>query len=161
MEAFPTTSPSTGASLSVIEPPWSLAGLVELSMNVLGSMDALPATFVGHSFGGAIALKLAADFPESVSRLLLVNALGVSPGRRALLRTVVPGAHWRIGMRRSTAAALLSSVAGGGWSSLSASTSRIDFWRLERLKYFAGVLMPIYSSTVTGIARSKSWRCGT
>src|SRR5207302_2451581 len=92
-----------------------------LSMTILGSMDALPAAFVGHSFGGAIALQLAADFPESGQRLGLVNALGVSPGRGTLLRTVVPGAHWRIGMRRSTAAALLSSVAGGGWSSLSAS----------------------------------------
>jgi pimeloyl-ACP methyl ester carboxylesterase len=108
-------------SLSVVDPPWSLDGLVELSMIVLGSMDALPATFVGHSFGGAVALKLAADFPESVSRLLLVNSLGVSPGRRALMRTAVPGAHWRIGMRRSTATALFSSVFGGGWSSLSAS----------------------------------------
>ena len=108
-------------SLSVVEPPWSLDGLVELSMNVLGSMDELPATFVGHSFGGAIAVKLAADIPKSVSHLVLVNSLGVSPGRRALIRTVMPGPHWRIGMRRSTAAALLSSVAGGGWSSLSGS----------------------------------------
>ena len=107
-------------SLSVMDPPWSLQGLAEVTSTVLSSMDALPATFVGHSFGGAISLQLAADLPELVTRLLLVNALGVSPGRRALVRTVVPGRHWRIGMRRATAAALISSVTSdNGWASLS------------------------------------------
>ena len=107
-------------SLSVMEPPWSLQGLAEITSTVLAQMDALPATFVGHSFGGAVAIQLTVDFPELVERLVLVNSLGVSPGRAALVRTVVPGRHWRIGMRRDTAAALLgSATAGGGWSSLS------------------------------------------
>src|SRR2546423_1842064 len=43
-------------SLSVMEPPWSLEGLAEISSTVLSSIDALPATFVGHSFGGAVAI---------------------------------------------------------------------------------------------------------
>jgi len=107
-------------SLAVMEQPWSLSGLAAVSMDVLAATDLVPAAFVGHSFGGAIAVQLASDYPEVVSRLLLVNSLGVSPGRRALVRTVVPGRHWRIGMRRSTAAALLGSVtAANGWASLS------------------------------------------
>jgi pimeloyl-ACP methyl ester carboxylesterase len=110
-------------SLSVMDPPWSLQGLAEVTTTILSSMDTVPAAFVGHSFGGAVAVQLAADFPEMASALLLVNALGVSPGRGALVRTVVPGRHWRIGVRRATAAALLASASSkDGWASLSGAT---------------------------------------
>src|SRR5437588_2603547 len=107
-------------SLAVIDPPWTLAGLAEVAADLVGAVDAAPATILGHSFGGALAIRVAADFPDLASKLVLVNALGVSPGRRALVRTVVPGRHWRIGLQRSTAAALIGTVArGGGWGSLS------------------------------------------
>ncbi|MFN2545001.1 MAG: alpha/beta fold hydrolase [Actinomycetota bacterium] len=106
-------------SLAVIDPPWTLPGLAEIAADLLSSVDAVPTAVVGHSFGGALAIHMAADFPELVSRLVLVNSLGVSPGRRALVRTVVPGRHWRVGMQRSTASALLlSATSGGGWTSL-------------------------------------------
>ena len=72
------------------------------------------------------------DFPDLVSGLVLVNALGVSPGRRALIRTVVPGPHWRIGMQRSTAVALLSTVAReGGWGSLAGAARWVLSGSLE------------------------------
>jgi pimeloyl-ACP methyl ester carboxylesterase len=35
-----------------------------------------PVTLVGHSFGGAVAIKTAHDHPGRVSRLVLVNAIG-------------------------------------------------------------------------------------
>ncbi len=35
-----------------------------------------PVTLVGHSFGGAVAIKCAHDHPERVSRLVLVNSIG-------------------------------------------------------------------------------------
>jgi pimeloyl-ACP methyl ester carboxylesterase len=35
-----------------------------------------PVTLVGHSFGGAVAIKTAHDHPGLVSRLVLVNAIG-------------------------------------------------------------------------------------
>src|SRR5438309_3215266 len=90
-------------SLAVMDPPWSLTGLAEVVAGVLDSLDAIPAALVGHSFGGAVALRVASDFPQLASSLVLVNALGVSPGRRRLLRTVVPGSHWRVGGAPGTA----------------------------------------------------------
>jgi pimeloyl-ACP methyl ester carboxylesterase len=35
-----------------------------------------PVTLVGHSFGGAVAIRFAYAFPERVSRLVLVNSIG-------------------------------------------------------------------------------------
>ena len=36
----------------------------------------LPVTLVGHSFGGAVAIKCAHDHPDRVARLVLVNSIG-------------------------------------------------------------------------------------
>jgi len=35
-----------------------------------------PVTLVGHSFGGAVAIKSAHDHPDRVARLVLVNSIG-------------------------------------------------------------------------------------
>jgi pimeloyl-ACP methyl ester carboxylesterase len=43
----------------------------------------LPATVVGHSFGGLVALRLALRHPDAVSALLLAAAAGISSGTRA------------------------------------------------------------------------------
>jgi len=107
-------------SLAVMERPWSLDGLAGLAASVVTGTEAAPAAVVGHSFGGAVALRMTCDFPELVSSLVLVNTLGVSPGRRALVRAAFPGPHWRIGAQGATAAALLgSAIRQGGWGSLS------------------------------------------
>ena len=42
-----------------------------------------PAPVVGHSLGGAIALRLAIRRPEGVSRLVLAGAAGISSGTRS------------------------------------------------------------------------------
>jgi pimeloyl-ACP methyl ester carboxylesterase len=42
-----------------------------------------PAAVVGHSLGGAIALRLAIRRPDSVSRLVLAAAAGISSGSRS------------------------------------------------------------------------------
>ena len=41
--------------------------------HLLRSLNAAPAHVVGISMGGAVALQLAADFPQSVAKLVLVN----------------------------------------------------------------------------------------
>jgi pimeloyl-ACP methyl ester carboxylesterase len=43
-----------------------------------------PAPVVGHSLGGAIALRLAIRRPDSVSRLVLAAAAGISSGTRSV-----------------------------------------------------------------------------
>ena len=49
-----------------------------------------PVTLVGHSFGGAVAIKCTHDHPERVARLVLVNSIG--------------GAAWSSGGRPRTMA---------------------------------------------------------
>jgi pimeloyl-ACP methyl ester carboxylesterase len=50
--------------------------------------DLSPATYVGHSLGGLLSVRLAARHPETVDRLVLVAPAGV-PGRSAVA-SVVP-----------------------------------------------------------------------
>lgn len=49
---------------------------------VLGFADAVgltgPVTLVGHSFGGGVAIRVAADAPDQVARLVVVNSIGGS-----------------------------------------------------------------------------------
>jgi pimeloyl-ACP methyl ester carboxylesterase len=43
---------------------------------ILGAAGIGPVTLVGHSLGGAIAIRAAHDLPDRVSRLVLVNSVG-------------------------------------------------------------------------------------
>lgn len=54
--------------------PTAYARVLERLLARLG-VPALPV--VGHSMGGAVALRLAADFPERVARLVLVDVAGI------------------------------------------------------------------------------------
>lgn len=40
------------------------------------------ASFVGHSFGGRVAIEIAANYPNRVDKLVLVDSAGVKPRRR-------------------------------------------------------------------------------
>ena len=86
----------------------ALASFADLLRLLLEHERATPATVVGHSFGGALALVLAARHPDAVRALMLVSSVGArreSPLERAVIRvvgTVRPGRlvapwHRRIG----------------------------------------------------------------
>ena len=64
---------------------WSPDGAYLSSYNLLDIVNLLdllgpgPAVLMGHSFGGNIAARVAAAFPEKVSRLALVDGFGPPP----------------------------------------------------------------------------------
>jgi pimeloyl-ACP methyl ester carboxylesterase len=54
----------------------SIEGNAEVLGDLLSERDAAPATVVGHSYGGGVAILLAARRPELVSGLVLVGSVG-------------------------------------------------------------------------------------
>jgi pimeloyl-ACP methyl ester carboxylesterase len=76
---------------------WSQAppeawGTEEYTAHLLGLLEQTGigrAAFLGHSFGGRIAITLAARHPERVSRLVLVASSGIRPKRSLRLRLTV------------------------------------------------------------------------
>jgi pimeloyl-ACP methyl ester carboxylesterase len=92
--------------------PASDGGLAEHARDaaaLLHARDASPATVVGWSGGGVIALDLAASFPDSVTALILAEPavhLTTHPTRSAVAMSVRSGLHRYV--RRNPAAAALS-----------------------------------------------------
>lgn len=76
--------------------PWKLRDVAEIVAAWLQALEQVPATFIGHSMGGALAMLLAARRPELVKRLVLVNAAGL-PIQQPILR-----AFTRAGLSFST-----------------------------------------------------------
>lgn len=57
----------------------TLVGYAAWLAEFLSEVDApAPATVIGHSFGGGVALQLAHDFPDLVDKLVLVDSIGGS-----------------------------------------------------------------------------------
>jgi pimeloyl-ACP methyl ester carboxylesterase len=68
--------------------------LIECATFLTRWMDALNiqrASMIGHSMGGGIAAGLAADYPERVDRLILVNAAALPTDRLGLLIRIGSG----------------------------------------------------------------------
>ena len=66
------------------DPPdgiWGIADYCGRLIKLLGSLDITKATFVGHSFGGRAAIWLAANRPELVDKIVLVDSAGIPPKR--------------------------------------------------------------------------------
>jgi pimeloyl-ACP methyl ester carboxylesterase len=80
-----------------------------------------PAAVVGHSLGGAIALRLAIRRPELVSALVLAGAAGISSGTRraryglAMTAFLKPGKRIAPYRRRVARSATLKTLVFGRW----------------------------------------------
>ena len=70
---------------------WHVDDFVELTLAAMGELGIDRAAILGHSFGGRVAIKLAAAHPGAVERLILVDAAGVPP-RRTVRRAFRRGA---------------------------------------------------------------------
>jgi len=76
----------------------------------MDSLNIERASLVGHSMGGAIAARLAADFPARVDRLVLVNAAALPLSRSGMVLRFGLG-----GVFRSVSPAFLPVVVADGW----------------------------------------------
>ena len=80
-----------------------------------------PAAVVGHSLGGAIALRLAIRRPELVSALILAGAAGISSGRRraryalAMTTLLKPGKRIAPYRRRVARSGAMKTLVFGRW----------------------------------------------
>lgn len=105
--------------------------LAEGARALIRWMDALGierASFVGHSMGGHIVADLAADFPERVERLVLVDAAALPLNGRAWLpsRAWVPGLrHLPYGFLPTLAADFLRAGA------LTIAGAFLSLWRAD------------------------------
>jgi pimeloyl-ACP methyl ester carboxylesterase len=83
-QVFAPAMPGFGGTADLRGGEMNLAGYAKW---VRGFLEAVgvdePVLAVGHSFGGAVAVQLAHDFPDMVSYLVLVNAVGGSAWRAA------------------------------------------------------------------------------
>jgi pimeloyl-ACP methyl ester carboxylesterase len=70
---------------------WSVGDYAALVARFLESQSVERVTIVGHSFGGRVAIKLAAEQPDLVERLVLVDSAGIRPtttAKQTLSRSV-------------------------------------------------------------------------
>ncbi|HEX8093942.1 alpha/beta fold hydrolase [Jatrophihabitans sp.] len=73
---------------------YQLVDFADSLATLLTELDAREVTVAGHSFGGAVAMRLAHDQPELVRRLVLVSAGGLGRRVHPVLRAAtLPGAH--------------------------------------------------------------------
>ena len=66
------------------QPPtsvWGSADYAKLVADWAGEMDIQAACWLGHSFGGRIAIILGADYPHLVRKLILAGSAGIKPRR--------------------------------------------------------------------------------
>lgn len=76
---------------------YSVGGLASNLRDLLLVLGHERATFVGHSFGGGVAIQFTHQFPEFVERLVLVSSGGLGQEVSLPVRAVaLPGAGWFI-----------------------------------------------------------------
>lgn len=61
--------------------PLTVKDYVNGVIEVMDNLGLKSATIIGHSFGGRVAIELAANFSERVDKLVLVDSAGIKPRR--------------------------------------------------------------------------------
>lgn len=79
IQVFAPALPGFGGTAPLPRTQLSMAGYARWLQAFLDTAQVpQPATLIGHSFGGGVALQTAHDHPRAVSRLVLVNSVGGS-----------------------------------------------------------------------------------
>ncbi|RKU26028.1 alpha/beta hydrolase [Candidatus Poribacteria bacterium] len=71
-----------GFGLSEIPPePWNATDYAKLLSSFLDKLNIGKASLIGHSYGGRISIVIAANEPEKIEKVILVNSAGLKPKR--------------------------------------------------------------------------------
>ena len=62
--------------------PWGTAEYAGFVRKLMDELGIRSAAVIGHSFGGRVAIRLAVEFPDRVTKLVLVNSAGIRPKRK-------------------------------------------------------------------------------
>lgn len=101
LRVYAPAMPGFGGTPDLAEEQFSLDGYARW---VIAFLDAVgvdePVTLIGHSFGGGVAIRTAADAPDRVTRLVVVNSIGGSAwtDRRGVLRSMAERPFWDWGL---------------------------------------------------------------
>ena len=68
---------------------WGVHDYAHLVAGLMAALGVPHAHFIGHSFGGRIAIVLAAERPDLVDKLILVDSAGVRPSQSKWRRAVL------------------------------------------------------------------------
>lgn len=70
--------------------PWDVQDYMEFVLDFLESYNIRQYYLLGHSFGGRISIKLSAQFPDRVIKLILVDSAGPQPTKKKFWKKVLP-----------------------------------------------------------------------
>jgi pimeloyl-ACP methyl ester carboxylesterase len=73
--------PGFGETAPPPRQPWGVADYESWTRALMAELGLRRPSIVGHSRGATIAIKLAADHPDLVDKLVLVDAAGIKPRR--------------------------------------------------------------------------------
>jgi pimeloyl-ACP methyl ester carboxylesterase len=93
---------------------YSIGALASGLRDLLLALGHEPATLVGHSLGGGVAMQLAYQHPETIERLVLVSSGGLGPEVSPVLRAAaLPGADLFISLTAAAGRRVGSAVGHG------------------------------------------------
>lgn len=132
-----------GFARSSLAPRGGLAVHARDAAELLNALDASPATVVGWSGGGVIALDLAASFPDCVAALVLAEPavhLTTHPTRSALAMAVRSGFHRYVRRDPASAALAMYRWASGYKTGGNAFDALPQAWREQMLAHAPATL---------------------
>jgi pimeloyl-ACP methyl ester carboxylesterase len=122
---------------------WSLSDQARDAAALLETLGASPATVVGWSAGGVVALDLAASFPERVTGLVLAEPavhLLLHPTRSSLVMAARSAGHRYLRRDRAKAAATMYRWASGYETGGHAFDGLPDAWQQQMLAHARSTL---------------------
>lgn len=101
LRVYAPALPGFGGTPDLPDGHFTLEGYGEWVLHFLDAVGLHePVTLIGHSFGGGVAIRTAADAPERVAKLVVINSIGGSAwtDRRGILRTMTERPFWDWGL---------------------------------------------------------------